>query len=263
MSVTVAAAIKQALTGWARIMRAAGIEGSMDNLRHDAAAALLMGRHPVTGAAALSGMPTEGEQPEADPCDSWGYQDIEIGKGTSGPAVPGNPVVSIHLVITPGTLDPRQDAPGWTPGFGNITGQAARDLITAGTGNPCTRWCVTEVDPRTGQAVAHGCARGQHPWPPPSIGSPGTGPPGSGVAGFVASLNLTMEPIAQDPADDGHAEPRHDPSRRLQHLIIARSATCAPPGCDAAAATADMEHRTPWEAGGQTSEHNLDPSYMT
>jgi hypothetical protein len=68
-----------------------------------------------------------------------------------------------------------------------------------------------------------------------------------------------MEPIARHPADDGHREPHHDPSRRLQHLIIARNTTCATPGCDAAAATSDMEHRIPWEEGGETSEHNIDP----
>jgi len=163
--------------------------------------------------------------------------------------------VSVNLVITAGTLDPRKDAPGWIPGWGHVTGTTARELITAGTANPATRWCVTEVDPATGQAVAHRCARGQHRWPPP-----GTGPPESGVAGFVASLNLTMEPIATTSADDGHAEPRHDPSRRLEHLIIARNGTCATPGCDAAAATTDMEHRIPWEDGGETSEHNIDPS---
>jgi hypothetical protein len=255
MSVAVAASIKQALTGWARIMRAAGIDGSMDNLRHDAAAALLLGRHPVTGASAPSGIRAEAGEPEAgDPFNPWGYQDFGPGKETSEPPVPASPVVNIHLVITAGTLDPRQDAPGWIPEFGNITGQAARDLITAGTGNPATRWCVTEVDPRTGKAVAHGCARGRNPWPPPDT---------TGGAEFVASLNLAMEPIAQHSADDGHPEAHHDPSRRLQHLIIARNSTCATPGCDAAAAVSDMEHRIPWEVGGQTSEHNLDPSYMT
>jgi hypothetical protein len=68
-----------------------------------------------------------------------------------------------------------------------------------------------------------------------------------------------MEPIAKTSSDDGHQEPRHDPSRKLQHLIWARNATCATPGCDAPATTSDIEHRIPWEDGGETSEHNLDP----
>lgn len=257
MGVAVAAAIKQALTGWAKIMRAAGIDGSMDNLRHDAAVALLLGRHPVTGDAPATGTvgqdPAEqAEDPEAAYWDPWGYRDPEPGTEAGEPPMPGSPMVNIHLLITAGTLDPRVDAPGWIPEFGNITAQTARDLITAGTGNPASRWCVTEVSPRTGEAVAHGCARGRHRWP-----SQDTGPPG--IAEFVASLNLRMEQIATDGSDDGHAEPHHDPSRRLRHLIVARNATCATPGCDAAAATSDMEHRVPYELGGQTSEHNLDP----
>ena len=52
LSVAVAMGIKQALTSWARIMRAAGINGTLDNLRADALAALALGRHPVTGGAA-------------------------------------------------------------------------------------------------------------------------------------------------------------------------------------------------------------------
>jgi len=293
LSVAVAMAVKQALTGWAKIMRAAGIDGSLDNLRADALAALALGRHPVTGgpAPALTGTgqasraagladtpggPWDGITPaDQDPAEQaedeeaawfnpWGYQDFESGTDAGERPVPGSPVVTINLVITVGTLDPQTDHPGWIPGWGHVTGTTARDLITAGTFNPATRWCVTEVDPRTGEAVAHGCARGQHPWPPPSTGPPstgppGTGPPGSGVMDFVASLNLKLTPLARHSTDDGHAEPHHDPSRRLRHLIEVRNATCATPGCDAAAATADMEHRLPWEKGGETSEHNLDP----
>jgi hypothetical protein len=274
LSVSVAMSVKQALTGWARIMREAGLGGSLDNLRADALAALALGRHPVTGGAApaftgtaqpAGGGAWDGITPaEQDPAEQaedeeaawfnpWGYRDFESGTEAGEPKVPGSPVVTINLLITPGTLDPRTDAPGWIPGWGNITGAAARDLITVGTANPATRWCVTQLDRETGQAVAHGCARGQHRWPPPD------GPPPTAVAGFVASLNLTTEPIASTSSDDGHAEPRHDPSRRLRHLIEARNATCATPGCDAAAVSCDMEHRIPWEENGPTDEHNLDP----
>jgi hypothetical protein len=289
LSVAVAMGIKQALSGWARIMRAAGIKGSLDNLRADALAALALGRHPVTGGAApaftgpTAGGPWDGITPaDQDPAEQaedeeaayfnpWGFEDYEFGAGSEEPPMPGSPGLTINLVITAGTLDPKQDAPGWIPGWGHVTGTVARDLITAGTANPATRWCLTQVDPRTGEATAHGCARGQHRWPPPETGPPGTGPPGgeqpgparppeSGVTEFVASLDLKMEPIARHSSDDGHPETKHDPSRKLRHLIIARKATCATPGCDAAAATSDMEHRVPWEDGGETSEHNIDPA---
>jgi hypothetical protein len=281
MSVGVAAAIKQALDGWARIMRAAGIEGSLDNLRHDAATALLLGRQPVSGAATPAGpvQPT-------NPFNPWEYPDYEPQMGSEEPPVPASPVVTINLMITAGTLDPRVNAPGFVPGFGNITAQAARDLIIAGSANQASRWCVTEVDPVTGYAVSHGCARGPHRWPgpgagppdgqPPGNGPPGNGPPGNGppgrwprepgappsqqVAEFIASLNVMTEPLATQPGDQGRTEPGHDPSRTLRHLIEARHATCATPGCDTPAVNCDMEHRIEYENNGPTSEGNLDPA---
>jgi hypothetical protein len=284
LSITLAMAIKQALSGWARIMRAAGIGGSMDNLRADAMTALLLGRHPVTGMAASSGtgsrdlgrstysdlggpwdgiVPTDqnlveqAEDPDAAHFNPWGFHDFDAGvAAVAGPSAAA-PVVNFHLVVTEGTLDPRTDAPGFIPGWGWITGAAARDLAAAGSANPASRWCVTEVG-RTGEAVRHGCARGPHRWTLPA-----TGPPRSGISEFLTGLNLTMESVARHSSDDGHREPQHDPSRKLQHLVIARNATCATPGCDASAFAADMEHRIPWEDGGETSEHNLDPSYMT
>jgi hypothetical protein len=291
MSVAVAAAIKQGLTGWAQIMRKAGIKGSMDNLRHDAAAALLMGRHPLTGQVPSPPPDPEAGTPAADPFNPWGFGDFEIGTEADAPPVPGSPRISINLLVTPGTLDPRIDAPGYIPEFGaNITGKVARDLITAGTTNPATRWCLTQVDPVTGFAVGHGCARGQHPWTPPGTGPPGGGPFGAGPSGagpdggdpsgagppgkwpygpaarpgeevreFIASLGVRMERLATDPGEDGWTESQHDPSRKLRHLVEARNATCATPGCDHPAVTSDMEHRIEWEKGGKTSEGNLDP----
>jgi hypothetical protein len=67
-----------------------------------------------------------------------------------------------------------------------------------------------------------------------------------------------MEPIATDAIGE-RREPQHDPSRRLRHLIQARHATCATPGCDTPAVTSDMEHRIEYEKGGTTSESNIDP----
>jgi hypothetical protein len=261
MGAAVAAAIKQALDGWAKIMRATGIEGSLDNLRSDAAAALLLGRHPVTGTAAPVGNPAD----PANPFNPWEYPDYEPGMGSDEPPVPGSPVVNINLMITTGTLDPGVDAPGFVQGFGNITAQAARDLIIAGSANQASRWCVTEVDPVTGYAVSHGCARGPHPWPGPGAGPlggepPRNGPPGQQIPEFIASLKVRMESLATQPGEQGRTEPGHDPSRKLRHMIEARHATCATPGCDTPAVDCDMEHRIEYENDGPTSEGNLDPA---
>jgi hypothetical protein len=272
LSIAVAAAIKQALTGWAKIMRAAGIGGSLDNLRADAATALLLGRHPVTGLAAFAGTPAPGEPAgDAGSFNPWEYRDHEPHRETDpAPAAKAGaaPVVSFHLILSEGTLDPKSDAPAFIPGWGWITGAQARDLAEAGSANPASRWCATEVN-AAGEAVWHGCARGPRQWTPPASGGTGgdrsrdgpggTGPPRTTVAEFAVGLDLQMEALGRHPGDDGHKEARHDPSRGLRHLIIARNATCASPGCDASAFTADMEHRIPYEDGGETSEHNLDP----
>jgi hypothetical protein len=273
MSVAVAAAIKQGLTGWAQLMRKAGIKGSMDNLRHDAAAALLMGRHPVTGQTPAQAPEPEAGTAEADPFNPWGFGDsFELGMESDEPPVPGSPIVNINLHISSGTLDPKIDAPGFIPELGvNVTGKVARDLIIAGSANAASRWCITEVDPETGYAVAHGCARGRHPWPGPSNNPPDSDPPGRWpgepvtppgpeVAEFIASLGVTVERLATEPGEDGRTEPQHDPSRKLRHMIEARNATCATPGCDHPAVTSDMEHRIEYENGGKTSEGNLDPA---
>ena len=52
--------------------------------------------------------------------------------------------------------------------------ETARDLIEAASRHPRTRWCYTLIGP-DGEATAHACARGSHPWPPPR-GHHATGP---------------------------------------------------------------------------------------
>jgi hypothetical protein len=66
-----------------------------------------------------------------------------------------------------------------------------------------------------------------------------------------------MERLATEPGEDGRTESKHDPSRRLRHMIEARNATCATPGCDHPAVTSDMAHRIEWEKGGKRHCHRL------
>ena len=55
------------------------------------------------------------------------------------------------------------------------------------------------------------------------------------------------------------AETGYHPSRALQHLIRARSATCTAPGCRRPAARCDLDHTVPWDQGGRTCECGLAP----
>ena len=82
-----------------------------------------------------------------------------------GPGVPGGRApfpASISLLVPVGTLLGWSSMPG-EAGRDIIDPQTLRDLVQAASRHPATRWCVTVTgDDRT--AVAHGCARGQHPW---------------------------------------------------------------------------------------------------
>ena len=66
-------------------------------------------------------------------------------------------------------------------------------------------------------------------------------------------------PVARGPCDHAHAEVGYHPSRKLQHLVRARSATCTAPGCTRPAAACDLDHTVPWDQGGLTCECGLAP----
>ena len=67
------------------------------------------------------------------------------------------------------------------------------------------------------------------------------------------------DPVARGPCDHVHAETGYRPSRKLQHLVRARSARCTAPGCGRPAARCDLDHTVPWDQGGITCECDLAP----
>jgi len=179
---------------------------------------------------------------------------------------------TINLLVPAGSLFGWSEAPALAGGWGLLDPAQARDLIRNASRHPATRWCWTLLAP-DGTAAAHACAPGQHPWPPPDVPNlndhskpPGPGGnrdgPGPGqaaqLAAFLAGLGATARPIAKYSCDHAHAEDRYVPSRKLRHLIQARTARCPAPGCDAQAATTDADHTTPWP-DGPTDECNLSP----
>jgi hypothetical protein len=137
----------------------------------------------------------------------------------------------------------RSETPGHADGYGTLDADDSRDLAAAAARHPRTRWCLTALNP-DGTAAAHACLTGRHP---PSA----TGPPD------LPAIPLT--PIARGPCDHAHAEVGYHPSRKLQHLIRARSATCTAPGCRRPAARCDLDHTVAWDHGGLTCECDLAP----
>ncbi len=178
----------------------------------------------------------------------------------------------VNLLIPAGTLLGWSTAPGQAGGWGLLDADEARAIATAAAAHPRTRWCATLTGP-DGTALAHGCAAGQHPGllsDLPGSNFPGNAPPGdiepqpppTQLMELLRRLGLTLTPIARVPCDHAAAEDGYVPSRKLRHLVLARTATCDAPGCQNPAANADLDHTRPWPAG-PTSQGNLAPRCRT
>jgi hypothetical protein len=170
----------------------------------------------------------------------------------------------INITIPAGTLLGWSDTPADVGTWGLMDPGTARDLIEAASRHPRTRWCYTITGPE-GPAIAHACARGTHPWTPPATGRdrPTREGPGdsrlSRLAELLTRLNAAPEPIARGTCDHAHREDRYIPSRKLKHLIRARTARCCAPGCGAQALASEIDHTVPYPVGA-TCEGNLAPA---
>jgi hypothetical protein len=182
----------------------------------------------------------------------------------------------INLLVPAGNLFGWSGAAAEAGSWGLLDPAQTRAVAAAASRHPRTRWCITVTGP-DGTAVAHGCARGQHPWTPPRRVGPrprdSTGPPGppgtagsSGpgqhqqaqLAGLWRALNATLTLVAKAGCDHRQREDRYTPSRALRHVVRARTARCAAPGCGSHAAGCDIDHTIAWPAG-PTEQCNLGP----
>jgi len=171
----------------------------------------------------------------------------------------------INLIVPAATILGWGTAPGQAGTWGLTGPQETRDIVQAASLHPRTRWCLTVVNEQ-GEAIAHACADGRHPWtprppgPPPDTGHQAGARDHSGrTQEFLASLGFTpgaLEQIARGTCDHRHAEPRYAPSRKLRHLILARAQTCTGPGCGGQSLHADQDHVAPYPQG-PTDECNL------
>jgi hypothetical protein len=195
--------------------------------------------------------------------DEDGSEDEDGHGGEPGsrpvPGRPGGPAGQAPLpalttiTVSAGTLFGWTDAPAEVSGFGLIAPGDARDLIATASQHPRSRWCVTVLG-TDGEAIAHGRAAGPHPWSPPAGNRDGP----AQLAELLRQLGTTPTPIAKGECDHQHREDRYRPSRKLQHLIRARTATCPAPGCNAQATHNEVDHTIPWPAG-PTEQGNLSP----
>ncbi|HEY0938006.1 MAG TPA: HNH endonuclease signature motif containing protein, partial [Trebonia sp.] len=176
-------------------------------------------------------------------------------------APPGGPSplpAGINLIVPVGTLLGFSADPAQAGSWGLLDRDETRAVVGAAARHPRTRWCVTLTAP-DGTALAHGCARGRHPR---LLDDLAPQPPPDQLTELLRRLNLTFTPVARGSCDHAQSEERYVPSRALQHLVRARSASCDAPGCPAPAVSADLDHTTPYP-DGPTDQCNLAPRCRT
>jgi Domain of unknown function (DUF222) len=260
-------AADQRITARANELKAAGLDGGMDELRARAYLDLLLGTdsRPRPQATAAGGGPgTAG--PDGPPP-----------AGPAGGAVPAGFAGQVTLTVPLGTAAGRADRPGELAGHGPVDPWLARDLAAAAAANPKTTWCVTVTD-QHGHAVGHGCARPEPgsrrtragPGPPGGAGFSFTpagqdGPPGGygtwrlRIPGGGPDLRVTLDTLDTQDCDHRFESRGHDPGVKLRHLSQIRHATCTSPICRRPAAQCDFEHNTAYEAGGRSCLCNTGP----
>jgi Domain of unknown function (DUF222) len=208
---------------------------------------------------------------DADEAGNARYDDPDLDDADDparrGPLRPGMTAplpAAINLLVPIGTLLGWSAAPATANGIGLLDPAETQDLVRAASQHPRTRWCATFINP-DGTAAAHACAPGQHPWDPPPDDPTASRPREVPNAAQLARLHELLdqlkhraEPIARGECDHRQAEPQYTPSRKLKHLLRARTATCDAPGCNAQAVYCDQDHTTPWP-DGPTEQCNLGP----
>jgi hypothetical protein len=118
----------------------------------------------------------------------------------------------------------------------------------------------TQGNKSTGKTQSTQSAQNDHPGtrPPNRAGPQPPTTTQAQLTDFLRRLNVTLTPIARGTCDHTQAEPGYTPSRKLKHLVHARTATCDAPGCTVQAIQADLDHTTP-HPEGPTDQCNLGP----
>jgi hypothetical protein len=143
-------AAKAAIWEEAARLRRNGAEGSLDSLRSQIYMDRLLGRASMPPELPVSPEPHPSAEPHASPA----------GGETPLP-------VNINMLVYADMLAGMSDAMSEIGGFGLLDSDDTRVIAAAASRDPRTRWCVTVIDRASREAVAHGCARGRHPWTPP------------------------------------------------------------------------------------------------
>jgi hypothetical protein len=239
-------------------LKAAGVAGTMDQLRVRAYLDALLGQdtaagnrrhgagHPVqTGPGTPAGGSSvpEGGAGTADGSQQAG-RDADQRAGLAA---------RINLTVPLATLLRLADWPGEAGGFGPVDADLARAMAASAAIDPATTWCLTITDPG-GHPTAHGCARPAKPRGKASPDRRPTGPaPGPAPGPTSQRTGPARKPGTKPPGAGSTATPGrsgNSPGGRLGHF------DATPPG----------EYGT-WRLrpvpGGPDLTVNLDPIAVT
>src|SRR5689334_208761 len=226
-----ALAADEQITARARDLRAAGVDGDMDQLRARAFLDLLLGtdsRPRPDGAAAPAGRPAPAGfagRVSLGPVDPWLARDLAASAAR-------NPKTTWCLTVT--------DSQGHAVAHGCARPEPKNHAKRAGPGPPDgTGFSFTPAG-RDGPPGGYGTWR---------LTTPGDGP----------DLIITIDPVTTDPCEHRFEAEGHDPGVKLRHLAQIRHATCTSPVCRRPAAQCDHEHNIPYEAGRPTCLCNTGP----
>ncbi len=233
-------------------LRAAGLSGSLRELRIRAYLDLLQERDSRAtrpgdpsddGPQGRDGESGGGGMPGRGPSGNGGARNADRPAPDPGPSVAALVTITVPLTSMPGqSAAPGEAVPagdGEVGGFGLLDADDTADLVAAAARHPRSRWCLTVLNP-DGTAAAHGCAPGRH-------------------SGLPDLSRFILTTVIRGPCDHAQAERGYTPSRRLRHLVTARSNRCTAPGCGRPAAHCDLDHTIPWDQGGPSCPCNLAP----
>jgi Domain of unknown function (DUF222) len=149
-------------------------------------------------------------------------------RGPLRPDQTAPPPANLNLTIPIGTLLGWSTTPAQAGTLGLLDAEETRDFVAAASRHPRTRWSITLID-ENGHAIAHGRARGQHPWEPPpdQTPPPATTPPGMPPAGMPPSATTppgvpsagTSPPGGTPPRPRDAPTPNADQLAHLRDLI--------------------------------------------
>jgi hypothetical protein len=276
-------AADQRITARARALRNAGMPGTLDQLRARAYLDALLGQNsvpltqpgePAASRDAESPVPPDAGSPAASVRPDAGSPAAPVSPGAPTPDPPASPGVRdpapspapaapddqrlaarVNLTVPLLTHLGLASEPGQVAGFGPVDPGLARELADRAAAHPASRFCLT-ITGANGHPIGHGCIPGR---PSDLSRPPDRDRPPDRSRARSPGFSVMISPLAQGDCDHRHQETGYQPSRSLQHLIWARTPTCAAPGCRRSAARCDVDHTIPYDQGGRTCECNLAP----